>query len=185
MWMGESEYRILRLVNKKARLRPHHQATFICTEQVYSSLRSAGCGHILNQINANRAAIFGLPFCIAVKVCSEQTETLCAATRCFPVPPLYLGTMVILRPSMYKKVYYIFLKRDAIMKTIMVVLLLMMSSPLLADRPDCSFNPGDCRNGIPSGLVRGGKNVAVPEPGTLALIGLGAAGLVVARRRKR
>ena len=87
MWMGESEYRILRLVNKKARLRPHHQATFICTEQVYSSLRSAGCGHILNQINVNRAAIFGLPFCIAVKVCSEQTETLCAATRCFPVTP--------------------------------------------------------------------------------------------------
>ena len=71
------------------------------------------------------------------------------------------------------------------MKTIMVVLLLIMSPSLLADRPDCSFNPRDCRNGIPSGrIVSGDKIVAVPEPGTLALMGLGAAGLVVARRRK-
>ena len=66
------------------------------------------------------------------------------------------------------------------MKTIVGVFLLLVSTSLLADRPECSYTPGACAGGVPSGKV-----VAVPEPSTLALIGLGAAGLVVARRRKK
>jgi hypothetical protein len=66
------------------------------------------------------------------------------------------------------------------MKTIMAVFLLLVSTSLLAERPECSFTPGACAGGVPSG-----RAAAVPEPGTLALIGLGAAGLVVARRRKK
>jgi len=80
-------------------------------------------------------------------------------------------------------VYYFFLKRDVIMKTIMAVLLLLISTSLMADRPLCSQTPGGCV-GNPPGLVKG-NIAAVPEPGSLALIGLGAAGLIVARRRKR
>ena len=73
------------------------------------------------------------------------------------------------------------------MKTIMAVFLLLVSTSLLADRRDCTFGePGDCRYDNPS-ATRGhrGNATAVPEPGSLALIGLGVAGLVVARRRKK
>jgi hypothetical protein len=72
-----------------------------------------------------------------------------------------------------------------IMKTIMAVLLLLVSTALLADKPDCNLNPNfsACKNN-PPGLT-GGSVAAVPEPSTLALIGLGAAGLIVGRRRKR
>ena len=73
------------------------------------------------------------------------------------------------------------------MKTIMTVFLLLVSTSLLADnRPICSGDPGACAGGGPSSRSNAGGNItAVPEPGTLALIGLGAAGLVVARRRKK
>ena len=72
------------------------------------------------------------------------------------------------------------------MKTIMALFLLMISTSLLADRPPCSLDPGACKGGIPSATRGHGGNVtAVPEPGSLALIGLGVAGLVVARKRKR
>ena len=72
-------------------------------------------------------------------------------------------------------------ERKRNMKTFMAVFLLLVSSSLLADRPDCSLTPGGCVGNPP------GRNevAAVPEPGTLALIGLGMAGLVVARKRKR
>ena len=66
------------------------------------------------------------------------------------------------------------------MKTIMGVFLLLVSTSLLADRHECTYTPGACAGGFPSG-----KAAAVPEPSTLALIGLGAAGFVVARRRKK
>ena len=70
------------------------------------------------------------------------------------------------------------------MKIIMAVLLLLVSTSLLADKPNCYQNPNfpACKNN-PPGLT-GGSVAAVPEPGTLALIGMGAAGLVFARRRK-
>jgi hypothetical protein len=72
------------------------------------------------------------------------------------------------------------------MKTVIAVFLLMSSTSLLAARPDCSYDPGGCRNGVPSGrIVLGDEVVSVPEPGMLALIGMSMAGLVVARRRKR
>ena len=67
------------------------------------------------------------------------------------------------------------------MKTIMTVLLLMSTS-LLADRPECSKTPGECA-GNPLGLAKG-KVAAVPEPGSLALIGLGVVGLIITRKRK-
>ena len=78
------------------------------------------------------------------------------------------------------------------MKTIMAVFLLLVSTSLLAvgwGQPDCasSDNPRSCGGGNNQSATRGhnGNVTAVPEPGTLALIGLGAAGLVIARRRKR
>ena len=64
----------------------------------------------------------------------------------------------------------------------MTVVLLLMSSSLLADRPECSKTPGECA-GNPPGLTKD-KIAAVPEPGSLALIGLGVAGLVIVRKRK-
>jgi hypothetical protein len=69
------------------------------------------------------------------------------------------------------------------MKTIIAVFLLLVSTSLMADRPLCSQTPGGCV-GNPPGLAKG-KIAAVPEPGPLALTGLGVAGLIVARRRKR
>ena len=66
------------------------------------------------------------------------------------------------------------------MKTIMAVFLLLVSTSALADRPECSYTPGACAGGVPSN-----RNAQVPETGTLALLGLGVAGLAVWRRQKR
>jgi hypothetical protein len=74
-------------------------------------------------------------------------------------------------------------KEGSNVKAIMAVFLLLVSPPLLADRPDCSLTPGGCVGNQPGLAI--GRSAAVPEPGALALIGLGMAGLVVARRRKK
>jgi hypothetical protein len=69
------------------------------------------------------------------------------------------------------------------MKTIMAVSLLLVSTSLLAEKPTgCNTNANvhACDNFQARNAVN-----AVPEPGSLVLIGLGIAGLVVARRRKR
>jgi hypothetical protein len=72
------------------------------------------------------------------------------------------------------------------MRTILAGFLMLVSTSLLAGRPECSYTPGACSGGVPSGNINHTNDIAsVPEPGTLALIGLGAAGLVVARKRKR
>jgi hypothetical protein len=69
------------------------------------------------------------------------------------------------------------------MKTIMAVFLLLVSTSLLAVQPVCPSDFPACKANPPS--LTGGRIAAVPEPGVLALIGLGMAGLVVARRRKK
>jgi len=69
---------------------------------------------------------------------------------------------------------------EMIMKTFMTVFLLLVSTSLLADRPtEC--NPNANYHACDNFQARN----AVPEPGSLALIGLGIAGLIAARRRKR
>ncbi len=72
------------------------------------------------------------------------------------------------------------------MKITVMALLLMTSTPLLAGKPDCNLNPDfpACQRANPPGLA-GGKVTSIPEPGTLALIGLGAAGLIAVRKRKK
>ena len=70
------------------------------------------------------------------------------------------------------------------MKTIMAVFLLLISTSLLAEGNECAFSgdPSSCGDVMSN---RGGNIAAVPEPGALALIALGLAGLVVARKRKK
>jgi len=78
------------------------------------------------------------------------------------------------------------------MKTLMAVFLLLASTLALADKPECSYTPGGCV-GNPPGLDKKPNVIvstvqpftAVPVPGTAALIGLGIAGLVVIRNRKK
>jgi hypothetical protein len=68
------------------------------------------------------------------------------------------------------------------MKATLVALLMLTSTSLLADRPDCTLTPGGCVGNPPGKGLN--EIAAVPEPGTAALIGMELAGLVIARRRK-
>ncbi len=49
---------------------------------------------------------------------------------------------------------------------------------------DSDLPPAKNRRGNGTGSGRGGDNVVVPEPGTIALLGLGLAGLGLAKRRR-
>jgi len=85
---------------------------------------------------------------------------------------------------MYKKGVILFSSTwEVIMKNIMAVFLLLVSTSVLAGKPTgCNPNAND-HSPVSCGYAR--ESNAIPEPGSLALIGLGIAGLVVARRRKR
>ena len=101
---------------------------------------------------------------------------------CNPTPS-YLGTIENSPHCMYKKSTIPFSWTwEVIMKTIMAVFLLLVSTSVLAKKPtECNPN-ANSHAPISCGYVQGSN--AIPEPGSLALIGLGIAGLVIARRRK-
>jgi hypothetical protein len=73
--------------------------------------------------------------------------------------------------------------KGADMKTVMGILLLFISTSLLAYPPECTQTPGSCREWNPSNPI--GRTVNVPEPGTPVLIGLGLVVIAVTRRRKK
>ncbi len=68
------------------------------------------------------------------------------------------------------------------MKTIMAVFLLLLSTSVLAQQPECArIKPPTCSQGRGPGP---NEFATVPVPGTLALMGLGVAGLVVVLKRR-
>jgi len=76
------------------------------------------------------------------------------------------------------------------MRNILSALLLLVSSSLLADPPECTQIPGSCRDWNPSytkgqTAAKKGITATVSEPATTALMGLGLVGIAVARKRKR
>jgi len=76
------------------------------------------------------------------------------------------------------------------MKPIMAVLMLLVSTSTLADKPVCPDPSFPACNVEPPGLMNTtsevtGSSATVPEPGTLALMGLGLAMTVLVRARKR
>ena len=85
---------------------------------------------------------------------------------------------------MYKKGVILFSSTwEVIMKNIMAVFLLLVSTSVLAGKPTGCNSNANYHSPVSCGYVQ--ESNAIPEPGSLALIGLGIAGLVVARRRKR
>jgi hypothetical protein len=69
-------------------------------------------------------------------------------------------------------------------KTTMAAVLLLVSTSVLAEKPDCFQDPDfpACKNN-PPGLTKS-VIASVPEPVPLVLVGVGIAGLVIARRIK-
>ena len=68
------------------------------------------------------------------------------------------------------------------MKSILISFLLLVSTSLMADPPECTRIPGDCKDWNPRDTR--GQIASVHEPGTLALIGLGLVGIAVVQKRK-
>jgi hypothetical protein len=70
------------------------------------------------------------------------------------------------------------------MKTIMAVFLLLLSTSVLANPKPCASpeTPGACGQGQGGGIPN--QFNEVPVPGTLVLMGLGVAGLVVVLKRR-
>jgi hypothetical protein len=64
------------------------------------------------------------------------------------------------------------------------VFILCASAGTMAKQPNGNHYGND-KNGINANSDKSKKIVSVPEPSTLALVGLGLAGLVVARMRKK
>jgi hypothetical protein len=81
--------------------------------------------------------------------------------------------------------------KDRGMKTILAAALLLLSASVLADKPPCLNNSRANCGYAPPGLSRDVANpdlsrdaANVPSPGTLALVSLGVAGLIIARKKK-
>jgi hypothetical protein len=74
------------------------------------------------------------------------------------------------------------------MKTIAAILLILLSTSVLAGgRRDCSNVQGECAKNPPGQLRQPSleKHSTIPVPGTLALVGLGIAGLVIVQNWRR
>ena len=74
------------------------------------------------------------------------------------------------------------------MKTMMAVLMLMVSTSVLAVPPQTGQVEQVCENSNNHASFcreSNGTNVSVPEPSTLALMGLGLAAIALVRARKR
>ena len=71
------------------------------------------------------------------------------------------------------------------MKTMMAVLMLMVSTSVLAVPPQTGQVCENSNNHASFCPESNGTNVSVPEPSTLALMGLGLAAIALVRARKR
>jgi hypothetical protein len=75
-----------------------------------------------------------------------------------------------------------------VLATLVVAFGFGLSSPAQADDAVSyikEFDNGAQNGGWSASATRGGDNVAVPEPGTIALIGLGLTSLGILRRRRK
>ena len=72
------------------------------------------------------------------------------------------------------------------MKTIMAVLMLLVSTSLLADPNSNALDNANCHASFKDCQTENGVDkVSVPEPSTLALMGLGLAAITLVSAKKR